>query len=744
MSELPDSLLGAAADRVANTEAAITQLAKVVGLELVDIYLDQGGAPDQDTVERLTEIAGSLITIAGISVDLLKDIAPLAGLNIHMNGGAPRLVDEPVEQPALPPGRPTSNTEVPVQDTAITEPSVSEVPAVTNPMGGGQEPTAQPVLAQDTVLDTQPPQASGDSASPESAGSSEEREVVERDLYKRVCDLEAFPAIQLLEGAPVIKLTVAGNNHVRLGDRVLTLDKHELYLFNAMLMLRDGVRTGGELRAFGFYPEASSDGSIAGTFSKAMNGLIEKLNSTAGIELFKKTGAARGTRYIVNPNLVLEDGRDPNSPDYIPTDSDVLAGEIVKRRPRREYQKRITTPSRAALEAESNEAPPTLDEEKIAENATAIQRMVVLYQDSRRVRRFVDAYRTSVVPHKSPMSDPIGRYLQEIAQYRLLTAEEEVTLFGAIATGIEAQDKIDLDPNLLSTDPEILHQVQDAVAARQVLIVCNMRLAVDRAKRLNYASKTMDLMARIQEGTMGVARAIETFDPDKGWKFSTYATQWVDQHIRRAIANEDKTIRIPVHMLDKIYKVGGIRSKLQVKLGRSVTDEEIAEASEGEFTKEAVEHLTRVGRIDASSVSLNEPIRVKAAKGSEAGESYVEDYVAGSGEGDLEEYLKDIEDQRKVEELIENSGLTPRDKFILSARFGLLISSLMGRTIELNGTEIAYEDALGWALVNGKGMTLEDTSKFLGLTRERVRQIESKLLARLVNQKRIIGSSYDD
>ncbi len=263
--------------------------------------------------------------------------------------------------------------------------------------------------------------------------------------------------------------------------------------------------------------------------------------------------------------------------------------------------------------------------------------------------------------------DSVRLYLREIGKIPLLNAEEELKL----AYEIKAGDK----------------------EAKDKMAEANMRLVVSIAKR--YVGRGLDLLDLIQEGNTGLLRAVEKFDPDKGFKFSTYATWWIRQAITRAIADQARTIRIPVHMVETINKLLRTQRRLTQELNREPTNEEIAEAMEIEVDK--VEHIMKIKQ-DISS--LDASIR------DDEEDSVLSDFIEDEDTVSPEESATNQLLKEQVKEIL--SALTEREQKILKLRFGL-------------------ED--------GKQHTLEEVGQEFSVTRERIRQIEAKALAKLRKHK---------
>jgi RNA polymerase primary sigma factor len=296
---------------------------------------------------------------------------------------------------------------------------------------------------------------------------------------------------------------------------------------------------------------------------------------------------------------------------------------------------------------------------------------------------------------KATASDPVRMYLKEIGRVPLLTAEEEVYLAKKIEAGKEAEKKLKLLKDKLSPEErrKLERQKQEGLRAKQKLIESNLRLVVSIAKK--YVGRGLLFLDLIQEGNLGLIRAVEKFDYHKGYKFSTYATWWIRQAITRAIADQARTIRVPVHMVETINKLLRTQRQLLQELGREPTPEEVAEKMG--ITPEKVREILKIAQ---EPVSLETPIGEE--EDSELGD-FIEDK---SAEAPLEKAASSLlkEDLRKVLE-----GLSERERKVIEYRFGLS---------------------------DGNPRTLEEVGKVFGVTRERIRQIESKTLKKLQHPHR--------
>lgn len=295
--------------------------------------------------------------------------------------------------------------------------------------------------------------------------------------------------------------------------------------------------------------------------------------------------------------------------------------------------------------------------------------------------------------------DPVRMYLKEIGKVSLLTAAEEVDLAMKIEAGVEAMAQLDASEEeggvpLERRERRRLSRIEQVgLDAKQQLIEANLRLVVSIAKR--YVGRGMLFLDLIQEGNLGLIRAVEKFDYTKGFKFSTYATWWIRQAITRAIADQARTIRIPVHMVETINKLVRIQRQLLQSLGREPTPEEIAE--EMGLTSERVREIQKISQ---------EPVSLETTIGEEE-DSQLGDFI----EDDAAVVPPDAASFSMLQEQLAKTleGLAERERKVITLRFGL-------------------ED--------GHPRTLEEVGREFGVTRERIRQIESKTLAKLRHPSR--------
>jgi RNA polymerase primary sigma factor len=316
------------------------------------------------------------------------------------------------------------------------------------------------------------------------------------------------------------------------------------------------------------------------------------------------------------------------------------------------------------------------------------------------VRRLADAKVDIVEDERDPRpagpadsgsgtGDLVRLYLREIGKVPLLNAEQEVDLSKRVEAGLFAEHKLanggEMTPSL-RRDFNAL--VRDGRAAKQQLISANLRLVVSVAKK--YTGRGMTLLDLVQEGNLGLIRAVEKFDYAKGYKFSTYATWWIRQAIGRAMADQARTIRIPVHLVEQLNRLTRQQRQLVTTLGREPTDEELAEALDI-----SVEQVADLRRISQDTVSL-------------------ETAVGDDGESVLGDFIEDAD------------AVVPSD----AAAFGAMQDELHGVLHSLPEREREVI-RLRYGLVDGRQHTLAEVGSRLGLTRERIRQIEKETLREL-------------
>ena len=296
------------------------------------------------------------------------------------------------------------------------------------------------------------------------------------------------------------------------------------------------------------------------------------------------------------------------------------------------------------------------------------------------------------------IDDPVRMYLKEIGKVPLLTADEEVDLATAMTAGHNAQDRLEAAKEAGEEIPaEEMARLQEDItageAAKKALAEANLRLVVSIAKR--YVGRGMLFLDLIQEGNLGLIKAVEKFDYTKGYKFSTYATWWIRQAITRAIADQARTIRIPVHMVETINKVIRVSRQLLQELGHDPSPEEISDEM-----GMPVDKVREILKIAQEPVSLETPI-------GEEEDSHLGDFIPDEGASEPSEAASFTLLKEQLVEVL--STLTPREEKVLKLRFGI-------------------ED--------GRTRTLEEVGKEFNVTRERIRQIEAKALRKLRHPSR--------
>ncbi|NTW39003.1 MAG: RNA polymerase sigma factor, partial [Cellulomonadaceae bacterium] len=291
-------------------------------------------------------------------------------------------------------------------------------------------------------------------------------------------------------------------------------------------------------------------------------------------------------------------------------------------------------------------------------------------------------------------ADPVKDYLKQIGKVALLNAEQEVELAKRIEAGLFADEKLAAGTKM---DPKLRRELEwiasDGRRAKNHLLEANLRLVVSLAKR--YTGRGMLFLDLIQEGNLGLIRAVEKFDYTKGYKFSTYATWWIRQAITRAMADQARTIRIPVHMVEVINKLARVQRQMLQDLGREPTPEELAK--ELDMTPEKVVEVQKYGR---EPISLHTPL-------GEDGDSEFGDLIEDSEAVVPADAVSFTLLQEQLHQVLDT--LSEREAGVVSMRFGL---------------------------TDGQPKTLDEIGKVYGVTRERIRQIESKTMSKLRHPSR--------
>ena len=299
------------------------------------------------------------------------------------------------------------------------------------------------------------------------------------------------------------------------------------------------------------------------------------------------------------------------------------------------------------------------------------------------------------VPEGINIDDHVKMYLKEIGKVNLLTPEEELSLAKRMASGEEAKTKLEEaeEELMLNVRRELEFLVSDGEKAKKSLAEANLRLVVSIAKR--YVGRGMLFLDLIQEGNLGLIKAVDKFDYTKGYKFSTYATWWIRQAITRAIADQARTIRIPVHMVETINKLVRVSRQLVQELGREPSPEELAKE-----LNMPVEKVREISKISQEPVSLETPI-------GEEEDSHLGDFIPDDDAPAPSEAASFVLLKEQLNEVLQT--LTPREAKVLRLRFGL---------------------------DDGRARTLEEVGKEFDVTRERIRQIEAKALRKLRHPSR--------
>ncbi|WP_406313114.1 RNA polymerase sigma factor [Streptosporangium sp. NBC_01639] len=353
-----------------------------------------------------------------------------------------------------------------------------------------------------------------------------------------------------------------------------------------------------------------------------------------------------------------------------------------------EIEVEVETEGEAEVETEAETETETEEEPKVEVVGQNEDEVLILSDDD-------DDAPVAQVAAAGATADPVKDYLKQIGKVPLLNAEQEVELAKRIEAGLFAEEQLGTDGPRLPVDvrAELEWIAEDGRRAKNHLLEANLRLVVSLAKR--YTGRGMLFLDLIQEGNLGLIRAVEKFDYTKGYKFSTYATWWIRQAITRAMADQARTIRIPVHMVEVINKLARVQRQMLQDLGREPTPEELAR--ELDMTPEKVVEVQKYGR---------EPISLHTPLGEEGDSEF----------GDL------IED---------SEAIVPAD----AVSFTLLQEQLHSVLDTLSEREAGVV-SMRFGLTDGQPKTLDEIGKVYGVTRERIRQIESKTMSKLRHPSR--------
>lgn len=329
-----------------------------------------------------------------------------------------------------------------------------------------------------------------------------------------------------------------------------------------------------------------------------------------------------------------------------------------------------------------------------SENAEELEELTAAVESEIKVSDFEE-----FTSSNHQVDDPVKMYLRDIGQIELLNINQEYEYARMVQEGLMCKEKIDnykkLGKELSSDELEILNEkIQMGNEARDILIESNLRLVVFNAKK--YFGRGLPFLDLIQEGNMGLIKAVYKFDPTKGYKFATYATWWIKQSITRAIADQGRTIRIPVHMVETINKLGRTTRRLTQEKRREPTPEEIA--AEMKISVEKVQQIQRIAQ---------EPISFDSTVGEED-DSSLGDFVADTEGQNPLEYTQYQIYREEIDAVLQT--LTPREEKVIRLRYGL---------------------------DDNHPRTLEEVGREFGVTRERIRQIEAKAIRRLRHPSRL-------
>ncbi|GAB3487780.1 RNA polymerase sigma factor [Flexivirga sp.] len=409
----------------------------------------------------------------------------------------------------------------------------------------------------------------------------------------------------------------------------------------------------------------------------------------------KKTTAAKGDDPKPAKKAAAKKTAAKKSADDVDTDaleSDAPDDAMDDAKPAKKAAAKKTTAKRSAarkktddLDVAEDEAPDAKDlKDDEAEESDAF----VIRQDDED-----DAPAQQVVT-AGATADPVKDYLKQIGKVALLNAEQEVELAKRIEAGLFAEEKLNAGEKIeMKLKRELWWIAQDGKKAKNHLLEANLRLVVSLAKR--YTGRGMLFLDLIQEGNLGLIRAVEKFDYTKGYKFSTYATWWIRQAITRAMADQARTIRIPVHMVEVINKLARVQRQMLQDLGREPTPEELAK--ELDMTPEKVVEVQKYGR---EPISLHTPL-------GEDGDSEFGDLIEDSEAVVPADAVSFTLLQEQLHSVLDT--LSEREAGVVSMRFGL---------------------------TDGQPKTLDEIGKVYGVTRERIRQIESKTMSKLRHPSR--------
>ncbi len=432
--------------------------------------------------------------------------------------------------------------------------------------------------------------------------------------------------------------------------------------------------------------EGNGDGSrrILAATSAARTVTTKRIPARTKANTVSEPAAAPSAEDIADADALESDALEVEALEGEAPEGDLLAVEALEGVPGTEELAALTViedePSPEEVEAVATEVPADAVAPEEAEE-------FVLTDDD-------DDEPVQQVTGAGATADPVKDYLKQIGKVALLNAEQEVELAKRIEAGLFSEEKINSGERLqLKVRRELEIIAEDGRRAKNHLLEANLRLVVSLAKR--YTGRGMLFLDLIQEGNLGLIRAVEKFDYTKGYKFSTYATWWIRQAITRAMADQARTIRIPVHMVEVINKLARVQRQMLQDLGREPTPEELAK--ELDMTPEKVVEVQKYGR---EPISLHTPL-------GEDGDSEFGDLIEDSEAVVPADAVSFTLLQEQLHSVLDT--LSEREAGVVSMRFGL---------------------------TDGQPKTLDEIGKVYGVTRERIRQIESKTMSKLRHPSR--------
>ncbi|MFT4245952.1 MAG: RNA polymerase sigma factor [Micrococcaceae bacterium] len=399
----------------------------------------------------------------------------------------------------------------------------------------------------------------------------------------------------------------------------------------------------------------------------------------------KTTKAAAKTKTATKTTATKKDGAQKATTAKKTSSTKTTAASKKKAAPKKTTAKKSTVAKKTTTTAKKSTAAKKPAAKTPAKKATKAKTTRKKKEDSEPTQQVTVAGATA---------DPVKDYLKQIGKVSLLNAEKEVELSLRIEAGLYAENKLETETDLDPTYKRELQWIaQDGKRAKNHLLEANLRLVVSLAKR--YTGRGMLFLDLIQEGNLGLIRAVEKFDYTRGFKFSTYATWWIRQAITRAMADQARTIRIPVHMVEVINKLARVQRQMLQDLGREPTPEELAK--ELDMTPEKVVEVQKYGR---EPISLHTPL-------GEDGDSEFGDLIEDSEAVVPADAVSFTLLQEQLHSVLDT--LSEREAGVVSMRFGL---------------------------TDGQAKTLDEIGKVYGVTRERIRQIESKTMSKLRHPSR--------